>query len=269
MTLLPSGKAQPELGTREEVSRTMKASLGPENTDVVLLCGGRGSRLGPLTESIPKPLLTVGQKPFLFYLLLRLRRQGFHRFILATHYLSEKFKDFLTIYDEFTPATIVISEKEPLGTGGALRHAATWVRSPCFVTLNGDSFIPQSLLPVLSSHVRLRTSFTMIAARSENVVGGAENKGFLEIGDGGQIIGLSPRAKSQRWVNAGVYILDRDMVLSWPEGRYELETNLMALLGQRKRQVFFSENRLLDIGTPECYAEANQLPGLFALEDIA
>ena len=109
----------------------------------------------------------------------------------------------------------------------------------------------------------------MIAARSENVVGGAENKGFLEIGDGGQIIGLSPRAKSQRWVNAGVYIVDRDMVLSWPEGRYELETNLMALLGQRKGQVFFSENRLLDIGTPECYAEAYQVPGLFALEDIA
>lgn len=245
----------------------MEVSPGPESTDVVLLCGGRGSRLAPLTQSIPKPLLTVGQKPFLFYLLLSLRRQGFHRFILATHYLSEKFKDFLAIYDEFSPATIVISEKEPLGTGGGLRHAAAFVRSPVFVVLNGDSFIPQPLLPILNSHVRLGNAFTMLAARSENVVGGAENKGALEIGDDGQIIGLSPGAKSQRWVNAGVYILDRAMVLSWPEGRYDLETNLMALLGQRRGQVFFSENRLLDIGTPECYAEANQAPGFFALED--
>lgn len=247
----------------------MEVSPGPESTDVVLLCGGRGSRLAPLTQSLPKPLLPVGKRPFLFYLLGNLRRQGFCRFILATRHLSEKFRDFLEDYREFAPETVVVFEEEPLGTGGGLRHAAAFVRSPVFVVLNGDSFIPQPLLPVLSSHVRLRKSFTMIAARSENVVGGAENKGALEIGDDGQIIGLSPGAKSQRWVNAGVYILDRDMVLSWPEGRYDLEANLMALLGQRRGQVFFSECRLLDIGTPECYAEANQAPGFFALEDIA
>lgn len=245
----------------------MKASPSPENTDVVLLCGGRGNRLAPLTQQTPKPLLEVGKRPFLFYLLRNLRLQGFRRFVLATHYLSEKFKDFLTIYDEFSPATIVITEKEPLGTGGALRHATAWVRSPCFVALNGDSFIPQPLGPVLSSHVRAGNAFTMVAARSQNVVGGVENKGALQIDGDGRIIGLSSGTKGQQWVNAGVYILDRDMVLSWPEGRYDLDANLIALLGQRGGQVFFSENRLLDIGTPECYAEANRAPGFFALED--
>lgn len=247
----------------------MEISLAPESTDAVLLCGGKGSRLAPLTQSLPKPLLFVGERPFLFYLLQNLRRQGFRRFILATHHLSEKFTDFLDDHREFVPQTVVVFEPEPLGTGGALRHAAAFVRSPVFVALNGDSFIPQPLGPVLSRHVRMGNAFTMVAARAENVIGGAAGKGALELGPTGELKGLSTGDRNRQWVNAGVYVLDRDLVSSWPAGRYDLERNLKNLLGQRKGCVFFSPSRLLDIGTPECYAEAKQMPEFFAAEAVS
>ncbi|MBI2358794.1 MAG: NTP transferase domain-containing protein [Deltaproteobacteria bacterium] len=246
----------------------MQPMLAPETTDVVLLCGGKGSRLAPLTQSLPKPLLSVGERPFLFYLLQSLRRQGFRRFILATHHLSEKFTDFLATYREFAPQSIVVFEEKPLGTGGALRHAATFALSPVFVALNGDSFISQPLGPVLSSHGRAGNAFTMVAVRAENVIGGVENKGALDIGAAGEIQGLSSGAGTRQWVNAGVYVIDRDLASAWPSGSYDLERNLKDLLGQKKGCVFFSPGRLLDIGTPECYAEAKRMPDFFVAEAI-
>lgn len=245
----------------------MVGKIKPEDTDAIILCGGRGSRLAPFTQSIPKPLLAVGQRPFLFYLLLSLRRQGFRRYILATHYLSEKFQDFLKSYTEFAADTMIIPEAEPLGTGGALRKAATFVQSPFFVALNGDSFVSQPLADVLSSHVQMENAFTMVAVRKENVAGGVEQKGGLAISEKGEIIELSPGGARQQWVNAGVYVLDRNLVLSWPTRAYDLETNLVRLLGPKRGYVFYSESRLLDIGTPECYLEANQMPGFFGLEE--
>jgi mannose-1-phosphate guanylyltransferase len=241
----------------------------PENTDVVVLCGGRGSRMAPLTDSVPKPLLSIAHRPFLFYLLQNLRRHSFRRFILATHHLSEKFTDFVNAYRDSFPETAVVIEDRPLGTGGALRHAAGFVRSPVFVTLNGDSWVTQSFVPVLDLHARMGNTFTMVATRTENVVGGSKGKGGLVIGPDGEIKGLVANGQEESWLNAGAYVLDRDWVLSWPVGRYDLEPNLLDLLGRGKGVAFLSSGRLLDIGTPECYAEANRMPGFFAVEEVS
>ena len=247
----------------------MAIELNPGTTDTVVLCGGEGSRLGILTRSTPKPLLPVGERPFLLYLLLNLRRQGFRRFILATHYLSEKFYDFVASCGEFRNDMLLVSEEEPLGTGGALRHAAAHVRSSSFLALNGDSYISQPLKPVLNQHSRGERSLTMVVVRAENVIGGPESKDAVELGLDGKISGFAPRGRvSEGWVNAGVYVLDRAMALSWPSGRYNLESNLKSLLGPTEGKAFFSEARLIDIGTPECYAKANQDPTLMEPIDL-
>ncbi len=245
----------------------MAAELKPATTDIVILCGGKGTRLGGLTKSTPKPLLPIGEHPFLFHLLRRMRREGFGRFILTTHYLAEKFQSFLSQYGELLRDTILVSEEEPLGTGGALRNATMYIQSETFVGMNGDSYISQPLLPVVEFHARMGASFTMVAARAENVLGGVDSKGALDIGAQDRIAGFSPGGRSRGWVNAGIYVLDRAMVLSWPAGRYDLEGNLMALLGPVEGRVFCSEGRLLDIGTPECYARASEELSLFDLRN--
>lgn len=243
----------------------MALELKPATTDVVILCGGKGTRLGGLTKNTPKPLLPIGEHPFLFHLLCRMRREGFGRFIITTHYLAEKFQTFLSKYGDFLRDTILVPEEEPLGTGGALRNAAMYIQSETFVGMNGDSYISQPVVPVVEFHARVGASFTMVAVKAENILGGAESKGALDIGPRDRIIGFSLGGRSRGWVNAGIYVLDRAMVLAWPSGRYDLEGNLMALLGPVKGRAFCSEGRLLDIGTPECYARAREELSLFDL----
>ena len=245
----------------------MALELKPATTDVVVLCGGKGTRLGGLTKNTPKPLLPIGEHPFLFHLLCRMRKEGFGRFIITTHYLAEKFQAFLSKYSDFLRDTILVPEEEPLGTGGALRNAAMYIQSEAFIGMNGDSYISQPLVPVVESHARMGASFTMVAARAENVLGGAESKGALDIGMQNRIIGFSPSGRSRGWINAGIYVLDRTMVSSWPSGRYDLEGNLMTLLGPAAGRVFCSEVRLLDIGTPQCYAKADEELSLFDLRN--
>lgn len=234
----------------------------PEATDVIILCGGRGTRLGTLTTATPKPLLPVGESPFLLHLLRRLQQEGFSRFILATQYLSEQFQAFIADAAAAIPNLELVVEPEPLGTGGALRYAAERVRSGTFVALNGDTWVTQPILPVLQQHSREAREGTLVAVRASHVEGRALNKGVWDVGPQGEVRGFRTQAEvPDGWVNAGLYVLSRELVLSWPMGAYSLEANLQTLLSHRRARVFCSEARLLDIGTPECYAEAARTLG--------
>lgn len=234
--------------------------LDPSSTDVVILCGGRGARLRSLTAHTPKPLLPIGKYPFLLRLLLQMEQEGFTRFILAVHYLADHFRTLLSNYSDVVPDVQLVVEPEPLGTGGALRHAAESVRSSTLVAVNGDSWVTQPLEPVLADHAREGRSFTVVAVQAVNVEGGASRKGVWRMGPGGDVIGFATEESvSDGWVNAGIYVLDREMVLSWPQGGYSLEENLPSLLKGRQAGVFCSTGRLLDIGTPDCYERAASL----------
>ena len=233
-----------------------------ESIDVVVLCGGRGTRLGALTVETPKPLLPVRGRPFLLHRLLALRQEGCARFVLAAHYLAEQFRDFARRYAAMLPDVTVVEESEPLGTGGALQYAVSQVRSPVFVAVNGDSWGLQPVAPVLGEHERKHAVFTMVVVRAPRVEGGARAKGLVATGPGDEITGFStPDATGKGWVNAGCYVLNKDLVLGWPPGRYDLERNFMTLVPPGRGYVFRSAGSLLDIGTPDCYARAEALLG--------
>ncbi|MBI2496253.1 MAG: NTP transferase domain-containing protein [Candidatus Omnitrophica bacterium] len=228
-------------------------------TDVVILCGGRGTRLGRLTADTPKPLLPVGGGPFLLRRLTALRREGFSRFLLAAHYLAGQFHVFAEHYGRVVPGLEVIEEPKPLGTGGALRHAASLVRSPVFVALNGDSWMAQPAAPVLAAHGQGSRLMSMVVVRAGRVVGSRSAKGVVTFSPEGRLLGFSTgEAGMDAWVNSGLYVLDRAMVQGWPEGSYDLESHVSDLVPSGGF-VFPSEGTFLDIGTPECYARAQQV----------
>ncbi len=103
----------------------------------------------------------------------------------------------------------------------------------------------------------------MVVVRADHVIGGSESKDGVEASSDGKISGLIPRGQSgEGWVNAGLYVVDKEMALSWPSGRYELETSLKTMMGSAESYAFYSEACLIDIGTPECYAKANRDPNL-------
>lgn len=235
------------------------AGLVPGMVDVVLLCGGRGTRLGALTASTPKPLLPVRGEPFLLRRLRALRAEGFARVVLAVHYLAPQFRAFVRTYAEECPEMMVVEEPIPLGTGGALRHAVRQVRSPVFMALNGDSWGVKAVAPVLEAHAARGARMTMVVVRAEQVEGNTRHKGRLTLGPTGEIQGCATAdASGPQWVNAGVYALDRELVQGWPEGSYDLEQQLPSLVPRGSGWAFASEEPLLDIGTPDCYELANQ-----------
>lgn len=232
----------------------------PGALECVILCGGRGTRLGALSATTPKPLLPVAGQPFLLHVLRRLRQEGVTRFLLSAHYLADQFAAFVRAQQAAFPGLELVIEPEPLGTGGALRFAADRVRAGAFVALNGDSWLPQPLAPVLEQHGQAARRFTAVVIPSSHVEGDARQKGTWELGPEGTIRGFTtPEQASHGWVNGGLYVMDRSLVRSWPTRAYSLEAELARLLSGEAAGVFCSRERLLDIGTPECYAKAPQL----------
>lgn len=227
--------------------------------DVVILCGGRGTRLGNLTQDTPKPLLEIGGKPFLWYLLRRFQQEGFENFFLAVNYLAHQFEDFAQRYRHQFPAITLVYEKEARGTGGALHNAAPHVATDPFVALNGDVFVNQPLAPVLEYHFAQKNVFTMIAVQTKNVDGMVKNKGGLELSSQDEIVRFRGHQQVEEpWVNAGVYVIQKQKVLTWPEGRYDLETEFASLMKPDRAKAFRSEAKMLDIGTPECLRLAKE-----------
>lgn len=227
--------------------------------DILVLCGGRGARLGPLTAMTPKPLLPVGGRPFLLRLLLQLRHEGIARVVLAAHYRHEQFAEFMESHRPTLPDMHLVIEREPLGTGGGLRHALQAIRSSTFIALNGDSWIAQPLAPVVAQHAERRRTFTAVAVQAARVSGGSLNKGVWTVGPQGEARGFeTPPQATAGWVNAGLYVIDRAVAHRWPEGAYSLEASFPQLLAGQRAGVFCSAGSLLDIGTPECYAWADQ-----------
>lgn len=231
-----------------------------EGMDVVILCGGRGTRLKSLTENTPKPLLPIAGEPFLLRLLWRLREEGFRRFILAAHYLPDQFQLFLKENQPRIPEVHLVIEPEPLGTGGALRHAVEKVASSHFLALNGDSWVDQALAPVVAEHLKTDWQGTVLAVQAKHVEGKAVRKGLLKLGDQREVLGFyTPESAEEGWINGGCYVFERTMVAGWPAGSYGLESNWADLLRDRRVGAYCSEGRLLDIGTPEMVERAAEI----------
>ena len=233
----------------------MAAAL--KDVEVVLLCGGRGTRLGALTTDIPKPLLPVGSAPFLLHRLLELKREGCSRILLSVHYLAGQFRRFTAEHAAVLPNVDVVEEPSALGTGGALRFAARQVRSPLFIGMNGDSWFTQPLEPILAEHQRTPRAATLVGIRADRVEGNTRAKGLLSIGPGGDLRGfLTGDASGEQWINGGMYVLTTAQVRGWRDGAYDFEREVMSLIPAGAAVVFRSEATLLDIGTPDCYARA-------------
>jgi D-glycero-alpha-D-manno-heptose 1-phosphate guanylyltransferase len=226
---------------------------------MVVLCGGRGQRLGSLTAVVPKPLLPVGDGPFLLRLLLQWKAEGVRRFILATHHLAEQFHEFARQYQGEVGELVIAAEASPLGTGGGLKNAAAQVKTCSFFAANGDSYVAQPLRNVFKTHRERKLPTSLVAIPPDQVLGGARQKGRLVVDDDARLASFSTEANVQDGlVNAGLYVLDRSEMKRWPEGAYDLESAILPNRNDSTVGVFKSTGRLLDIGTPPCYLAARE-----------
>lgn len=232
----------------------MEMPDGLRGVDVVILAGGRGTRLGSLPGDVPKPLRPVHGRPFLSYLLDQVRGAGAQRVVLALGYQPDAFRTFLA--QESSPGCTVEAsvESAPMGTGGALRAALPRLRTRSVLAMNGDSYADADLGALAEEHARAGARVTILLAR----VGDASRYGRVEVDASGDVVRFVEKgASGPGLVNAGVYVLDRSVIGEIPEGRaVSLERETLPALAGRGFHARCGEFRFLDIGTPESYLAA-------------
>ena len=169
----------------------------------VILAGGRGRRLRPVTDYVPKPLVPIRNVPIIQWQIRYLRRFGIREAIICAGYGEEMLRDYLESRD-LGMRIRISAEKRPLGTGGAIKRAAGSITDGSFLVLNGDVITDIDLGRVIArqnsiASVRLRTGFGILRTSGDTVTG------FDEKGEIGDV-----------WINAGIYHLARSCVRDLP-----------------------------------------------------
>ncbi len=222
----------------------------------VVLVGGEGTRLRPLTETIPKPLLEFLHRPFLHTVLDHLAAHGVEEAVLSSPYLEERFAGFLASREGHAPAVTWITEDQPLGTAGAIAHALPHLDGPTFV-LNGDILTDLDLGALLALHRDTEAVATIALTPVEDArpyglvtTRGTRVRAFRE----------KPQDPIPGNVNAGTYVLEPEALDGVPAGRtISIEREVFPALIKAGRIVsaFASDAYWLDLGTPERYLQAH------------
>lgn len=174
---------------------------------VFLMAGGFGTRLKPLTDNCPKPLLKVGDKPILETVLLSFIKAGFHDFYISTHYLPEMVREYFGSGEKWGVSINYVHEEKPLGTGGALGLLPKDLPELPVIMMNGDVLTKVDLEALLTFHNGNNANATMCVREYEYQVP------FGVIESEGNFIKSMVEKPIQRFhVNAGIYVVSRKII---------------------------------------------------------
>jgi len=224
----------------------------------VILCGGRGTRLGALTAQLPTPLLPVDKAPFLDLLLFELGRHGIRRILLLAGSAAARTAEYAAttpLKTRFGLAVEIAGEPEPAGTGGALWHARHRL-DDSFILMNGDSWLDINLLDLT---VRLAQDPAALGVVALRPLPDATRRGAVGL-SGDRIVAFAerPAGSGPGLVAGGIYALRR-AVVDWLGPRASLEAGLfpeLATAGHLRGVVF--DRYFVYIGTPEDLARARR-----------
>lgn len=169
---------------------------------MIIMAGGKGTRLRPYTENCPKPLLQVNGKPMLEHIIERAKAEGFHHFVISVHYLGHMIEEYFGDGSRWQVKIEYLREKEPLGTAGAISLLNQRPIAP-FLVSNGDVLTNVHYSEVLNFHLRFGATATMAVRLHEwqHPFGVVFTKGV-------DIVGFEEKPISRSHVNAGIYALE-------------------------------------------------------------
>ena len=226
------------------------------DVDVVILCGGEGSRLKSVVSDRPKPMAEINGRSFLDILIGYVSGFGFRRFILCTGYMADFIIQHYSASE--TQVEIVFSPEDiPLGTGGAVKNAEKFVKSETFMVVNGDSFCPVDLSQFLDFHSKKGALVSMVVVESEDV----RDFGTICLDDSQRIVLFEEKKEGKKsFINAGIYLFQKGVFSLIPSHvRYSLEHDLFPTLVGQKFYGYVTQEKLIDIGTPERYEQAKRI----------
>ncbi len=221
------------------------------NMPVVIMAGGKGTRLQPLTHVLPKPLLPLGKKTILENIMDRFVHAGCASFYLSLNYKASMIRHYFEELNNSAYQVSFFEEAKPLGTGGSLSLIRDQLKTPFFVS-NCDIIIDQDLHEVWDYHVKNKNELTIVAALKHVKLA----YGALETGDDGLLKALSEKPEWVFKVNSGVYILETHLLKEIPDHSFYNMTDLIdAILKRSGRVGVFpvSEGSWSDIGNWDDY----------------
>lgn len=230
--------------------------LTPKVTQAVILAGGAGPELRPLTYEVPKALIPVGGKPILEYTIERLHNLDIRTVILAIGHLGNKIKDHFGSGKSFGVDIIYSEEKQPLGTAGALKKVQPLLANQPFLVLHGDILADIDLDELVRFHQeqhsvgtialttnRETTAFGMVALRGSKIVNFVEKP--------------TERETTSHLISSGIYVFEKS-IFDFIEhaGGKQLEKIFPKLAREGKLSGFPFEGKWFDVSTPKSYEQA-------------
>jgi mannose-1-phosphate guanylyltransferase len=226
----------------------------------IVLVGGKGTRLRPLTESVPKPALTLVDRPFLAYMIEWLAGHGVTEVVLACGFLPDVLREALAGEEERAGVRIRYAvEPEPLGTAGAIRFAADALGDELderFLALNGDVLTDLDLSALLRAHAERAARATIALHPVED----SSAFGLVHSGSEGEVLAFLEKTgeAAPGEVNAGMYVLERSVLEPIPPGEnVSIERDVFPRLVGEGLHGLLLEGYWMDIGTPERYLQAS------------
>ena len=227
-------------------------------TQAVILVGGEGTRLRPVTSRVPKPVAPVVERPFVAYILDDLVRHGVQRAIFSTGFLAEAIEAEIGDGSDYGLRVDYAVETEPLGTAGAVANCADMLDEGSFFVFNGDVLSDVDLTALAALHSAKGAMGTIFLTPVDD----PRRYGLVELRGDGSV--ASFLEKPGEWegtalINAGVYVLEREVLEMIPRGRlFSIERGVFPPLAQAGSLYgYVGMGYWRDIGTPESYLQAH------------
>ena len=221
-----------------------------------ILAGGLGTRLRSVVTHVPKVLAPVAGRPFLLQLIEQLACADFLSVLLLTGYQAEVVRK--TMAKSHCGLMLrYCQEKQPLGTGGALRNGLGMLDAPRVLLLNGDSYCAVNLREFVAFHDQRQAAVSMVLTHVKET----ERYGRVEANENSKVMTFREKGESgPGWINAGIYLIERDLIETIPADQsISLERELFPRwIRQPGIHGYRTEGQFIDIGTPESYAIANR-----------
>lgn len=213
---------------RKDIFQTdMKVQRDKIDLPVVIMAGGLGTRLRPITNVLPKPLIPVGEKTILESIMDQFTQVGCSKFYISVNYKYDMIKYYLDQIPKKYDVSY-IQEEEPLGTIGSVAMLKGKIDTPFFVT-NCDILINQDYRDVYEYHLKNQNDITLVTALKTYSI----PYGVIETTEGGVLTGIQEKPEMAYQINTGVYILNAEMIDEIPENQFFHITHLMEKIRQR------------------------------------
>ncbi|KOX11994.1 GDP-mannose pyrophosphorylase [Saccharothrix sp. NRRL B-16348] len=229
-----------------------------QGAEAVVLVGGKGTRLRPLTLSAPKPMLPTAGVPFLTHLLSRIREAGMTHVVLGTSYKAEVFQEHFGDGAALGLELEYVVEDVPLDTAGAIRNVAHKLRERDVVVFNGDILSGVDLRAVVDTHRRAEADVTLHLVRVDD----PRRFGCVPTDEDGRVTAFLEKTENPptNQINAGCYVFRREVIEDIPAGRpvsVERETFPGLLAAGARVQGYVDASYWLDLGTPAAFVQGS------------